>query len=66
MMLSALGFLRIACGGRTSATDPESSALAWILTGTGGQALEVWYGPLGLGAGLQEDVILGMSPHRLS
>ena len=37
----ALHFFRTACGGRTSPPDWESSALVWILTGTGSQALEV-------------------------
>ena len=37
----ALHFFRTACGGRTSPADREPSALVWILTGTGSQALEV-------------------------
>lgn len=55
-----LGFLRTACGGRTSPADPESPASVWILTGTGSRALEVWQSA-GLGAGL-EDLVLDTSP----
>lgn len=46
-----LGFLRTACGGRTSPADLASSASAWISTGTGSQALEVWRSMVLGGAG---------------
>lgn len=58
------GLFRIACGGRTSPTGPESSALVWILTGTGGLASEVWQSGPGDRAG--EGPVLGTSPHPQS
>lgn len=54
-------FFRTACGGRTSLLDLESSALVWILTGTGSRALEVWQSA-GPGGGLEKALILGTSP----
>lgn len=58
----ALRFFRTACGGRTSPVDRESSALVWILTGTGSQALEVPQSAASRGQGWRENLVLGTSP----
>lgn len=61
MRSPARHFFRTAYGERTSPADLESSALAWILTGTGIRALEVPQ-PDVLGGRAGKDLVLGTYP----